>query len=102
MTEKERMASRIPDFASYEEEASFWDTHDITELVDELTATGVPSAKRLSTAITIRLTPPMLARLKHFAETKGMGPSTLARMWLLERLMDESRSDEPDLAPRHP
>ena len=27
--------SRIPDFASLEEEAEFWDTHDSTEFEDE-------------------------------------------------------------------
>lgn len=31
-----RQKSRIPAFASREEEAAFWDTHDITEYLDEL------------------------------------------------------------------
>lgn len=33
---KEQKKSRIPEFKSIEEEAEFWDTHDITDFLDEL------------------------------------------------------------------
>lgn len=36
MSENPRRVSRIPDFKSREEEAEFWDTHDVTEFWDEL------------------------------------------------------------------
>ena len=32
----EQHKSRIPEFASREEEAEFWDTHDFTDYLDEL------------------------------------------------------------------
>ncbi len=81
-----RKKSRIPDFKSREEEAEFWDTHDITDLTEELKPVRVRFAKRLSEEITIRLTPEVLAELRSCAEARGIGPTTLARMWILERL----------------
>ena len=39
--------------------------------------------------LTLRLDEPTINWLKEIADTKGMGTSTLARMWLLERLSSE-------------
>lgn len=33
----------IPVFSSYEEEARFWDTHDITDFVDEFNVSDGPN-----------------------------------------------------------
>ncbi len=80
---------RIPEFASREEEAEFWDTHDITEFADQLRPVRVHFARRLSEGITIRLTPDVLADLRARATEMGIGPTTLARMWILERLREQ-------------
>ncbi len=82
--------SRIPRFASREEEAEFWDTHDITEYQDELKPVRVRFAKNLSEGITIRLDPETLRELRTRAREKGIGPTTLARMWILERLKESA------------
>jgi predicted DNA binding CopG/RHH family protein len=79
-------ANRIPQFASREEEAAFWDTHDFTDYQDELRPVQVRFAKNLSQGITVRLDPDSLQQLRAQAHEKGIGPSTLARMWILERL----------------
>jgi hypothetical protein len=84
-TERSR-ASRIPEFASRQEEAEFWDTHDITDYLDELTPVKVRFARNLSEGITIRFDPETLVSLRQQARKKGIGPTTLARMWILERL----------------
>jgi len=84
--------SRIPDFASREEEAEFWDTHDITDYLDELKPARVRFAKNLSEGITIRLDPQTLAELRSQAHQKGVGPTTLARMWILEHLQQKARA----------
>jgi predicted DNA binding CopG/RHH family protein len=42
-------------------------------------------------ALTLRLDETTLAWLKEIAEKKGLGLSSLARMWILERLSNESR-----------
>ena len=45
---KTRRASRIPDFATREEEAKFWDTHDISDYWDEMKPVKARFAKKLS------------------------------------------------------
>jgi hypothetical protein len=81
--------SRIPNFATREEEAEFWDTHDTTDFEDEMKPVKVTFAKNLSEPLSIRLDPDTLAQLRARAHEKGIGPTTLARMWLLERLRSE-------------
>jgi predicted DNA binding CopG/RHH family protein len=91
MTEKvKRQATkgRIPEFASLEEEAEFWDTHDLADYWDEFKPVKVHFAKRLSEGITIRFDPETLKELRARAREKGLGPTTLARMWILERLQE--------------
>lgn len=45
--------NRIPNFASREEEAEFWDTHAFTDYLDELAPVKVHVAKPL-TALSLR------------------------------------------------
>ena len=85
---RERQQSRIPEFKSREEEAEFWDTHDITDYLDELKPVKVRFAKKLSEGVTIRLDPETLAELRTRAQGKGIGPTTLARTWILEHLQE--------------
>ena len=87
MANKERVrGSRIPEFKSIEEEAEFWDTHDTADYEDEFKPVRVRFAKNLSEGITIRLDPETLAQVRAEAKEKGIGPTTLIRMWILERL----------------
>lgn len=78
--------SPIPTLNSREEEAEFWDTHDTADFEDEFECTEVRFAKNLSQGITVRFTAETLATLRATAQRKGIGPTTLARMWILERL----------------
>jgi hypothetical protein len=43
-------------------------------------------AKNLSHGLTIRLDPETLAKVRALARKKGIGPTTLIRMWILEDL----------------
>jgi predicted DNA binding CopG/RHH family protein len=79
---------RIPEFASLEEEAAFWDTHSTADYEAECTPVRVRFGKRLSSGVTIRLDPDTLQQLRTMAQEKGIGPTTLIRMWVLERLRD--------------
>lgn len=76
----------IPEFASREAEAEFWDTHNLTDYWDEFKPVRARFAKRLSEGINIRLDPETLAELRAQAAEKGIGPTTLARMWILEHV----------------
>jgi predicted DNA binding CopG/RHH family protein len=81
---------QIPKFRSREEEANFWDTHDLADYWDEFQPVRVRFAKKLSLSqgITIRLDPKTLSALRSRAEKDGIGPTTLARMWIMERLRE--------------
>jgi predicted DNA binding CopG/RHH family protein len=86
--EHQRMKARepIPEFKSRQEEAEFWDTHDLADYWAEFKPVRVKFAKNLSEGITIRFDPETLAKLREEAAKKGIGPTTLARMWVMERL----------------
>lgn len=80
--------SRIPTFKTIEEEAAFWDTHSSEEFADELTPVeNVKFVKaRPKRALTVRLEEDTFEELTKEAREKGIGPSTLARMVILEHL----------------
>ncbi|MDQ3225723.1 MAG: BrnA antitoxin family protein [Chloroflexota bacterium] len=82
----------IPAFHNREEEAEFWDTHDVTDYLDELRPVQVRFAPNLSTGMTVRLDPDDRDALGRIAAERGVGPSTLVRMWIKERLRAESSS----------
>lgn len=77
---------RIPAFASLEEETRFWGTHDTADFEDEFEPVNARFARNLSQGITVRFTPETLETLRAIAKRKGIGPTALARMWILERL----------------
>ena len=96
MTQQEhRTKEPLPEFASREEMAEFWDTHDFTDYMDEFKPIKVRFAKNLSEGITIRFDATTLAELRARAKLKGIGPTTLARMWVLERLQGERNRSTP-------
>lgn len=84
---------RIPAFTSIEEEAAFWDTHDFTDFTEESTPVQVTVGEALAKRLTLRLDEADRRDLTNRAKDKGVGPSTLARMWLKERLRQETESD---------
>lgn len=86
-----RGKSRIPEFSSREEEAAFWDTHDVADYQDEFKTVRARFAKHLSEGITIRLDQETLQALREHAREKGIGPTTLARMWILEHLKNTEK-----------
>lgn len=93
MTEKATTKpSRIPEFTSIEEEAEFWDTHSTADYEDEFRLVRVRFTKNLSQGITIRLDPETLQMVRCLAREKGIGPTTLIRMWILERLREAHSS----------
>ena len=96
----------IPSFSNIEEEAEWWDTHDTTEFqhlfkpvqikiggeLAEQIASQSDESKRaeLDEKLTLRLDQSDRAALTKFAKRKGIGPSTLARMWIKEHLEAEA------------
>jgi len=77
---------RIPAFQNIEQEAAFWDTHSVTDYPDELEPVQVRVVKNLSDPLTVRLDPADRAELTRRARAQGIGPSTLVRIWVKDRL----------------
>jgi predicted HicB family RNase H-like nuclease len=81
---------RIPAFQNVEEEAAFWDAHSVTDFPDEFQRAAVRVNKHLSAPLTVRLDPADRAELARRAREQGIGPSTLVRMWVKERLRQDA------------
>ena len=84
---------RIPAFANVEEEAAFWDTHDFTDFAEESTPVQVTVGQELAERLTLRLDRADREKLIKHAREKGIGPTTLARIWLKERLRQEAAAE---------
>lgn len=90
MKNKKEKKSRIPEFTSREEEAKWFETHSISDYLDEFKPVKAHFAKNLSEGLHIRLDPDTLTILRQEASQKGIGPTTLVRMWIMEQLKHRS------------
>lgn len=79
----------IPKFKSLDEEATFWDTHDLTKYFDfsKMKRGGfVLEDTKKEKSLTIRLQPELIGKIKKMANNIGLSTSSLARMWFIEKL----------------
>jgi predicted DNA binding CopG/RHH family protein len=85
---KKKIKSRIPKFKSLDEEAKFWDTHSITDFEDETEDVEIiwEVEKPRDETLVLRVQKNLKEKLKKEARKKGLNASTLARMWLMEKL----------------
>lgn len=83
----------IKPFKTLEEEANFWDTHSAVDEIDKGTVAGFRQANKTGT-ITIRFSPHDLQLLRERAFKLGIGPTTLARMWLVKELREELKQGQ--------
>ena len=101
--------NKIPKFANRQEMAEWWDTHDVTDYLDELepvelrfaddfkseyreTKPHLEVSRRPQKSLTIRFPIDVIAELRQRATRKGIGATTLARMWILEHLENKKTS----------
>jgi hypothetical protein len=71
---------------SREELARFWETHSVADYWDELNPVKVKVAKHLSDTLNVRFDPEDVVKIRQVAQQKGIGPTTLVRMWVREHL----------------
>ena len=90
-TKQQPITSRIPAFKNRQEMAEWFDTHDLADYQDEFQTVQAKFAKNLSEGITVRLDPKTLVKLRKQASEKGVGPTTLVRMWVMEHLRTAAR-----------
>lgn len=77
----------IPTFGNREEEAEWFDTHDLTAIWNE--GTPVKPEGIESQSMQLLLDPESDAELQQFANEHGVKKATLARMWLEQRIHQE-------------
>lgn len=77
----------VEPFATVEEEAEFWDSHSVVEAIAKGAQVGFRQAKKTNT-LTVRFEPADLQQIREEANQRGVGPTTLVRMWVRERLRE--------------
>lgn len=78
--------NRIPTFATYEEEATYWDTHDLTDFWDKFEPVKLNVTGPLIEAVTVHMSPVTVRQLTAIAQSHGLDTEALIHVWLLERL----------------
>lgn len=88
MTNTKQKNTLIPKFNTREEEAEWFESHDISEYWDQLKPADVQFdlKKPKVENIVVRLQKPVKDRLEKVARRKGLNISSLTRMWILEKL----------------
>lgn len=82
----------IKPFKTLDEEAEFWDTHDLSPLFinPKTPLSELPLLEPEKEAImSIRIQVSVKKKIEKVARMKGINPTTLARMWLIDRLKYE-------------
>ena len=82
---------KIPKFKSLEAERAFWDTHSITDFMDEFKLAQVEFARPKKKLISLRLETPQIITLKRIASSRGLGYLSMLRSWITERISKERR-----------
>ena len=77
----------IPLFTSLEEEARFWEGHQIG--LRQMQIALVSTDSNESTTITLRMDPRMLSRLKRLARQRYLNYQSMLKQWVAERLEKE-------------
>ena len=83
---KKSSKNQILEFKTRAEAARFFDTHDMAGYQSEFKTVRAKFSQSLSEGVTVRLDQPTLMKLRTQAHKTGVGPTTLARMWLIEKL----------------
>lgn len=82
----------IKPFKSLDEEAYFWDTHDFSVVFEspKIPISKLPRIKEDKEEImTIRVEKSLKKAIEKVAQTKGINPTTISRMWIIEGLKKE-------------
>lgn len=81
---------KIPRFKSYEEEANFWDTHSPLDY-GTWKQVKLEVTKPLEHILGVRLDARTIDQLTKLGLEMGIGPSTLVRIWVMEKLKIHSK-----------
>ncbi|MCY4653028.1 MAG: CopG family antitoxin [Dehalococcoidia bacterium] len=91
----ERKQRTIPEFASREEEAEFWDTHDIADYWDELEPVEVKFSQKVNHGVIVIFESETFDKLFEMADERGVFPDALIHDWVAKG-MKEAQATAPD------
>ena len=82
---------KVPKFKDLKEEREFWDTHDSTDYLDDFeVAKNVVFVRPKKQAISLRLDPNILNKLRELADEEGLPPTTYARMLIIKGIRERA------------
>ncbi|MGQ9477607.1 MAG: CopG family antitoxin [Candidatus Bipolaricaulia bacterium] len=89
--------AKIPELKTRREAREFWDTHDLTDYLEDLEPVAEeifvrPRSKQK--VLSIRIERRLAELLKKLAARKGLATSSLVRSWIMERLQEELKTRE--------
>jgi predicted phosphatase len=86
MTDKQKVIDSIPEeFASYEEAAEFWDTHDTTDYLDSFETVAVQTELK-SRRYEVEIDADLMPALSKQAHNRGVKVSNLVSDLLREKI----------------
>lgn len=90
------MTKKIPKFKSIKNEARFWDTHDVTDYLNELKPVKLDADLKgqKQEVLTIRVQSALKEKMAGLASDYGINLSLLARMWLIDKLKEARKNYE--------
>lgn len=84
-----RSWSELPRFENEEEEARFWNDHQLDPRLMQ-SSMHRPDVRE-STTITLRFDPRMLSRIKRIARRRYLNYQSMIKQWLSERMEQEMK-----------
>jgi len=93
--------TKLPEFKTDEEAATWFDQHDTAPYMDDLEEVDetfkVVRTRFVTKPVDVRLRADYLAAIQELAERKGVPYQSLVQTWLVEKLTQEA----PDLLPNN-
>jgi hypothetical protein len=82
------MKAHIPQTDSIEELAEFWDSHDVTDVEDDLEEVRGRVFQRSGGAVAVPLAPAEREAVRKIAASRGLEEAALIREWVREKLLE--------------
>jgi len=78
---------QIPETDSIDKLAEFWDSHDVTDVEDNLEEVPGSVFQRSGDAVAVPLTPAEREALRKIAAARGLEEAALIHEWVKEKLL---------------
>jgi hypothetical protein len=89
---RESEPTKVPKFNNEQEAGAFWDEHSPLDYPEHFREVEVRFSRPLiKRGLTIKLSEETIEQLREIGKQQGVGPSTLARMWILDHLREREQ-----------